>query len=201
MSAIVRDLSSGYPLSDDYEALWKVAQECSVVCVVDYRFSWDDEDEEPSRDVCHTLWDGQALSASARGICYVGPAETFEKFERGAKRNSLKWIVPKARLSLPEIQNEAWEWFCSQPFAEVDACVNVAKMAEELGEIARLEVRIAENRLYLDDETRAEIGAEAADLFLSMLQLLSRRRIDFEAALIEKWAEVRERDYRNREES
>lgn len=81
--------------SRDYERLWELAHETSVICIVDYK--WDDG--AACRDIASTICvngSDTSIQISCRGICYVGPAyggkETF--IRRCAKYN-VEFIEPE----------------------------------------------------------------------------------------------------------
>ena len=88
-----------YKTSRDYSLLWDLAQDQSIVCVVDYRFG--PADEGPAcRDVCHTLKPGYFLEVSARGIGYVTAANISE-FTQQCESLNLEWFPPAEVAPLP----------------------------------------------------------------------------------------------------
>ena len=93
---ITRELSPGYVMSDDCALLWELAQEASIVCVVNFGggITATERPTDPCRDIARTLWDGRYLSVGARGIGYAGPAVDLEEFQGEARLCNLRWIVP-----------------------------------------------------------------------------------------------------------
>lgn len=81
-----------YKTSRDYERLWQLAQETSVICIVDY--NW--RDGAISRDIASTIChdgDGKTIQISCRGICYVGPSyEGKERFISACTKYNVEFI-------------------------------------------------------------------------------------------------------------
>lgn len=79
---------NGYPVSTDYDRLWRLAQEGRrVVCFVDGRRGY--------RDIARTLaLDDGVVEISVRGLCYVH-AETAQKFKRRCEADHVTFIEPE----------------------------------------------------------------------------------------------------------
>jgi hypothetical protein len=84
MSDFVRDLI-GYETSDDYEQLWTLAHQQSIVCSALY--------ERGIVDVAQTICYRDEVSISARGITYVSGWDK-ETFLKGCRRAEVRWILP-----------------------------------------------------------------------------------------------------------
>lgn len=83
-------------LSKEYQRLFEIItnnEEARIPCFVDYKYQWNDEEEECCRDIatvrCH---DGQ-ISVGARGISYsVWDIKTLEHFIKDCKRMNLEYV-------------------------------------------------------------------------------------------------------------
>jgi len=97
MHAKVINLShhNHYKTSRNYERLWQLAQEISVVCIVDFDF----RDGHVCRDIASTICidgDEKTIQISCRGICYVGPAyDGKDKFIRHCAKYNVEFIDPE----------------------------------------------------------------------------------------------------------
>ena len=96
MNAINLKNSNRYKTSRDYERLWELAKETSVICIVDY--NW--HDGKVSRDIAATVClnqDPATIQISCRGICYVGPSyDGKETFNRHCAKYNVEFIEPEA---------------------------------------------------------------------------------------------------------
>lgn len=83
---VIRELLN-YRFSKDYEALYELAGNQSVVCVVDY--------DRDYRDVCSTRRETgrDSISVNARGTGYIW-AENLEEFCAQCEHLNLQWIPP-----------------------------------------------------------------------------------------------------------
>jgi hypothetical protein len=88
----IRDIKD-YPVSTNYEELWKLAHKQGVICIVDY--------EKINcgfiRDVCSTNFGQDSYEVAARGIAYIS-AETKEEFFEQCKKRFLVWILPTNQI-------------------------------------------------------------------------------------------------------
>jgi len=91
MSEPIRNVT-GYKTSTDYERLWDLAQEQSVVCITDIVFS----DGYTLRDVCQTLGGKGRVELSCRGTCYIYANEKRE-FAASCRQRHVEWIVPNTK--------------------------------------------------------------------------------------------------------
>lgn len=84
-----------YKTSRDYDRLYELAQETSVICIVDY--NW--RDGAISRDIASTIClggDEKTIQISCRGICYIGPAyDGKETFIRHCAKYNVEFIEPE----------------------------------------------------------------------------------------------------------
>jgi len=93
-----------YKLSKDYEELYRLICEGHIiVCFIDYKFSTQDEDEKPYRDVCKVEKSVQwkRIEFGVRGICYGGIYDFMLKehtewkwFESLCKNMKVEYIIP-----------------------------------------------------------------------------------------------------------
>lgn len=84
MSGFVRDLI-GYETSDDYDKLWGLAHQQSIVCLALY--------ERGIIDVAQTICYKDEVSISARGITYVSGWDK-ETFLKGCQGAEVRWVLP-----------------------------------------------------------------------------------------------------------
>ena len=83
-----------YKTSRDYDRLFELAQETSVICIVNYQW----HDGEVSRDIAATHHNGRSGQISCRGVCYVGPWDNDkETFIRHCAKYNVEFIEPEAR--------------------------------------------------------------------------------------------------------
>lgn len=80
---LVREMT-GYKTSDDYNLLWRLASETSVVCICKY---------QDMRDVAHTICHEFETHISARGITYASGRDE-EEFAKDCKSSDVEFIVP-----------------------------------------------------------------------------------------------------------
>ena len=92
MTETIRDIT-GYATSTDYNLLWDVAQQQSVVCITDMAFS----DGYTLRDVCRTLGGNGRVELSCRGTCYVYANDKLG-FAASCNLRHVEWIVPNAQI-------------------------------------------------------------------------------------------------------
>ncbi len=84
MSDLVRtDKNHMYQTSKNYEELFRMMRETSIVCFVNYR---------GCRDVAATLSTSGIFDVSARGIAYVG-ARNKDDFIKQCQSVDLEWIM------------------------------------------------------------------------------------------------------------
>lgn len=89
MTVINLASSNRYQTSRDYERLYDLAQETSVICIVDYK--WPDGDV--CRDIAATVNTGRNIQISCRGVCYVGPWDNDkETFIRHCAKYNVEFI-------------------------------------------------------------------------------------------------------------
>lgn len=89
-SNLVRELN--YPTSRDYAYLWAIAQQTSIVCIVDWRSPLSPG--AVCRDVAMTLTvlgPLGSVSVCARGINYFW-ADSEAEFVKACKSFNLEWI-------------------------------------------------------------------------------------------------------------
>lgn len=90
---IIRGIQN-YRLSRDYDTLWELAKEQSVVCQVDY---YGTKDIAQTIHQCEpTVW----TQVSARGMSYIW-AEDKEEFSVICESVNLEWIVPESLMKVP----------------------------------------------------------------------------------------------------
>lgn len=84
----------GYPLSKDYEKLYKLSKKQSVICIVDYY---------ECRDICKTAYvEGEDwVEVRARGIGYIW-AISLEEFIAQCQSVNLEWVTPCPERTVKE---------------------------------------------------------------------------------------------------
>lgn len=83
----IRDVNGNYPLSKDYEKLWRLSLESSIVCIVDY--------DKTLRDIAQTVRVDQLTQVCVRGTCYIH-AHGPEDFRNQCEKSRLEFIDPDA---------------------------------------------------------------------------------------------------------
>ncbi|MCK9616125.1 MAG: hypothetical protein M0R48_11655 [Candidatus Omnitrophica bacterium] len=89
--------------SRNYIKLWAAGMFKSQICVCDYE---PKQGSSGCRDVCHTIWDGNSMQVSARGIEYVN-ADDFEDFKEQCEKLSLTWIDSSENIE-PDMIVKIW---------------------------------------------------------------------------------------------
>ena len=84
---VVREVT-GYTTSKDYEKLFELAKEQSVLCLCEFG-----RGDYKCMDIAHTIWSGTLMKISARGTVYVW-ADTLEYFVEQCKTYGVEWIPP-----------------------------------------------------------------------------------------------------------
>ncbi|MEM9116958.1 MAG: hypothetical protein AAGD09_03640 [Cyanobacteria bacterium P01_F01_bin.56] len=77
----------GYPTPQNYERLWELAQQQSVICLV------ESEDDGIKTNVAQTLSYEGTVNVATPGICYVTGYDKA-RFIESCKKCKLQWLVP-----------------------------------------------------------------------------------------------------------
>jgi NTP pyrophosphatase (non-canonical NTP hydrolase) len=93
-----------------------------------------------------------------------------------------------------QIQREHWEWVLHN-FGRVDAHHFLILHMEEFGELCQAHEKPILG-IRMDTDWDAKARGEIGDVILCLMGYASRRGWDIEECLAEKWAKVRERDWR-----
>lgn len=89
MSEVIDTLTGYTNTSQDYEHLWELAQQQSVVCMVEYT----DFGGYTTVNVAQTLSYEGTVNVGTPGICYV-TGYSKERFIKSCKQCKLQWLVP-----------------------------------------------------------------------------------------------------------
>jgi NTP pyrophosphatase (non-canonical NTP hydrolase) len=103
--------------------------------------------------------------------------------------------MPYRQMSvIEELQREVAEW-ARHNFPNMERVLGVSAVAEEAGELLRAvrkqAQRIRGTRLQWDEE----IMKEAGDVFIALCQAADTCEFDLDAAIRNRWAVVRQRDF------
>jgi hypothetical protein len=86
---LIRDVE-GYETSRDYELLFSLAKQQSIICILDYCIFMDGS---VCRDVCQTISDGHEVQVCERGTCFISQRD-IESFKKACIHVNLEFIVP-----------------------------------------------------------------------------------------------------------
>ena len=99
-----------------------------------------------------------------------------------------------ADLTLREAQRTVDQWMASQGWGYWQPLAQLARMTEELGEVARLVNHLYGEKPKKVDEAEQDLGLELADLLYTMICLANSQNIDLQEALERALEKYRARD-------
>jgi len=88
-----------------------------------------------------------------------------------------------ADLSLREAQRQVDSWMRERGWAYWEPLSQLARMTEELGELARLVNHLYGEKPKKSEEAEQELGLEMADLLYTMICLANSQGVDLQDAL------------------
>ena len=97
-------------------------------------------------------------------------------------------------MTLREAQRTVDDWMRSQGWGYWHPLAQLARMAEELGEVARLVNHLYGEKPKKVDEAEQDLGLELADLLYTMICLANSQNIDLQEALGRALEKYRARD-------
>ena len=98
-------------------------------------------------------------------------------------------------LDVPTMQQAVWEWRQRQPWADEPPTMTTLGLAEEVGEVCRASLKLAQGIRGTQEEWLAEIEKELGDVFIKLLDVASVYGINAEHALVRRWADIRQRNW------
>ena len=97
-------------------------------------------------------------------------------------------------LSLREAQQRIDRWMRERGWGYWEPLSQLARMTEELGEVARIVNHLYGEKPKKSDEAEQELALELADLLYTMICLANSQGIDLQAALEQTLEKYRTRD-------
>jgi NTP pyrophosphatase (non-canonical NTP hydrolase) len=102
--------------------------------------------------------------------------------------------APPAALTLRDVQALIDSWMRSQGWEYWHPLSQLARMTEELGEVARLVNHLYGEKPKKPDEPAQDLGMELADLLYTMICLANAQGVDLQVALERVLEKYRGRD-------
>src|SRR5581483_6594010 len=97
--------------------------------------------------------------------------------------STTKQNAPAGELTLREVQQLIDRWMRARGWEYWQPLSQLARMSEELGEVARLVNHLYGEKPKKRDEPEQELGLELADLLYTMICLANSQGVDLQAAL------------------
>lgn len=97
-------------------------------------------------------------------------------------------------MTIKEAQGLVDTWITTTGVRYFNELTNMAILAEEVGEVARIMARRYGEQSFKKDEPEADLGDEFADVLFVLICLANQTGIDLEEALIKNLQKKTERD-------
>lgn len=102
--------------------------------------------------------------------------------------------MPEPELSLAECQRRVETWISQFEEGYFHPLTNLARLSEEVGELAREVNHRFGQKTRKRDEAEGEMGMEMADILFVLICMANREGIDLQQAFERMMAKVAERD-------
>ncbi len=135
------------------------------------------------------LWEDSPVVVDGNLISSRTPAD-LPHFMRGAHQG------PPVAMSLSESQHRVHEWISRYEEGYFDPLTNLARLTEEVGELAREINHRFGQKTKKDDEPEGDLAMEMADILFVLICIANREGLDLQTAfdrMMEK-VEVRDRE-------
>ena len=99
-------------------------------------------------------------------------------------------------MNMKTLGKEIKDWAIKQ-FGEEDAeSMFFASLVEEIGELSHALLKKKQKIRYTEEEVDQKIRQEIADVCIALMGLASKLDVDLEQAVLDKWNEVKTRDWK-----
>jgi NTP pyrophosphatase (non-canonical NTP hydrolase) len=99
-----------------------------------------------------------------------------------------------ADITLPQAQQMVDEWIHTKGIRYFNELTNMAILAEEVGEVARLIARMYGEQSFKENEQKKDLADELADVLWVLLCLANQTGVDMQAAFLRNMEKKNLRD-------